>query len=197
MAAGKPVYGDKMVTPIGRMVWVYVFERPKPKKDGSESPYETSILIPKAQDISALKAALERVGKEAFGKRFVSLEKLKTSPIRDGDDFRDKNGDLIPHYAGHWKLKATTKNVVPVVNAQRVPITKQENSAQGIYSGCWARLHVTAASFETDENWGVKFFMNAIQKVRDDQPLGGGAVNPDEVFEAFAIDDPQSVDENF
>lgn len=187
--AAKNVYGDKINTPVGRVSYPHVFKKVA-QMDPSKPPrFECSLLIPKSADISALKAALENVAKEAFGAKFKGLDKLKNNPIRDGDEM-DKD-----QTRGHWVIKANTSNRPAVVGPDKLPI--DEDAENGLYGGCWGRLNVTPASYDVSGSWGVTMYLNACQKCKDDTRFGGGGVNPDEVFDAFAVEEPVSAEENF
>ena len=57
-------------------------------------------------------------------------------------------------------------------NHKRRPIEDKEE----VYGGCWGRVNVTPGSYSTSGNWGVTLYLNAVQKVKDGEAFGGGAV---------------------
>jgi hypothetical protein len=173
------VFGEKMTTPTGRVSFPYVFEKAASLEAGKEGKYEVTLYIPKSEDISKLRANLEKVAREAFGAKFQSLEKLKHPPIKDGDD-KDPSD---PAY-GHWIIRAKSAKRPLVVDASRSPIESKE----AIYGGCFGRINVTPASYAIPTGWGVTLYLNAVQKVKDGERFGGGGVSAEEVFEALSVD---------
>lgn len=174
------VYGENMTTPIGRVSFPYLFDKAKsldPEKDGK---YEVTLYIPKTEDISALRANLERVCKEAFGAKFQSLEKLKHPPIKDGD-----NKDASDPAYGHWIIRAKSSKRPGVVDASRARIESKE----AIYGGCYGRVNITPGSYSGPTGFGVTLYLNAVQKVKDGDRFGGGQVSPEDVFEQLAVED--------
>lgn len=180
------VFGEKMTTPTGRVSFPYVFEKAASLEAGKEGKYEITLYIPKSEDISKLRANLEKVAREAFGAKFQSLEKLKHPPIKDGDD-KDPSD---PAY-GHWIIRAKSAKRPVVVDASRSPIESKE----AIYGGCFGRINITPASYAIPTGWGVTLYLNAVQKVKDGERFGGGGVSAEEVFEALSVD--ANEDDNF
>lgn len=180
------VFGEKMTTPTGRVSFPYVFEKAASLEAGKEGKYEITLYIPKSEDISKLRANLEKVAREAFGAKFQSLEKLKHPPIKDGDE-KDPSD---PAY-GHWIIRAKSAKRPVVVDASRSPIESKE----AIYGGCFGRINITPASYAIPTGWGVTLYLNAVQKVKDGERFGGGGVSAEEVFEALSVD--ANEDDNF
>jgi hypothetical protein len=177
------VFGDKMTTPTGRISFPYVFEKATSLEAGKEGKYEVTLYIPKTEDISKLRANLEKVCREAFGAKFQSLEKLKHPPIKDGDE-KDPSD---PAY-GHWIIRAKSAKRPLVVDASRTQIESKED----IYGGCYGRINVTPASYSIPTSWGVTLYLNAVQKVKDGSRFGGGGVSAEEAFEALAVEEDDS-----
>jgi hypothetical protein len=181
----KDVYGKAFTTPIGRVSFPYVFERAKALEPGKEGKYEITLLIPKSEDISVIRASMENVAKEAFGAKFQGLDNLKHPPIRDGDD----KGAGDPAF-GHWVIRAKTSKRPLVVDGSRTRIEQKEQ----LYGGAFGRINVTPASYSLPTSWGVTLYLNAVQKVRDGERFGGGDVNAEAAFEALSDSETQPVD---
>lgn len=179
------VFGEKMTTPTGRVSFPHVFEKAASLEAGKEGKYEVTLYIPKSEDISKLRANLEKVAKEAFGAKFQSLEKLKHPPIKDGDE-KDPSD---PAY-GHWIIRAKSAKRPLVVDASRTPIESKE----AIYGGCYGRINVTPSSYSIATGFGVTMYLNAVQKVKDGDRFGGGGVSAEDAFEVLATTDE---DDNF
>ncbi len=180
------VFGEKMTTPTGRVSFPYVFEKAKAMDAGKEGKYEVTLYIPKSEDISKLRANIEKVAKEAFGTKFQSLDKLKHPPIKDGDD-KDPSD---PAY-GHWIIRAKSSKRPVVVDGSRTPIESKEE----VYGGCFGRINVTPASYSIPTGWGVTLYLNAVQKVKEGERFGGASVSAEEVFEALTTESTE--DSNF
>lgn len=178
------VLGTKFTTPTGRISFPYLFEKAKSLDSEKEGKYEVTLYIPKSEDISALRANLEKVCREAFGAKFQSLEKLKHPPIKDGDE-KDASD---PAY-GHWIIRAKSSKRPVVVDASRANIESKE----AVYGGCYGRINVTPGSYAIPTSWGVTLYLNAVQKVKDGERFGGGGVSAEDVFEALA----ESQEDNF
>lgn len=177
------VFGAKLTTPTGRVSFPYVFEKAKSMEAGKEGKYEITLYIPKSEDISHIRKTLENVCKEAFGAKFVSLEKLKHPPIKDGDE-KDPSD---PAY-GHWIIRAKSSKRPVVVDGSRSNIESKE----AIYGGCFGRINVTPASYSIPTGFGVTLYLNAVQKVKDGERFGGGGVSAEEVFESLSVEEDDS-----
>lgn len=186
--AKNDVYGDRMTTPIGRISYPFVFDRAKSLQPDKEGKYEITLYIPKTEDISALRAALEKIAREAFGTKFRTLEALTHPPIKDGD----QKGAGDPAF-GHWIIRAKSAKKPGVVGPDRSRIENKEQ----IYGGCFGRLNITPATYSVPTGWGVTMYLNAVQKVKDGERFGGGGVSAEDAFEALAVEEPASIDDNF
>jgi hypothetical protein len=178
------VYGTRITTPTGRISFPYLFEKARSLDPGKEDKYEVTLYIPKSEDISALRAEMEKVCKEAFGAKFQSLEKLKHPPIKDGDS----KDPTDPAY-GHWIIRAKSAKRPVVCDGSRVNIESKEQ----VYGGCYGRINVTPGSYSQATGFGVTLYLNAVQKVKDGERFGGGGVSAEEVFEVLG----DSVEDNF
>jgi len=190
MAAGKKsenVYGDRVITPLGRFSYPSVFERAKAMEDGKEGKYEVTLLIPKKSDISALKDAIDKVGKEAFGKKWDGDANSPKPRIKDGDALaarleREDKPKAAAVYRGHWVVRTQSGKRPGVVGPDRQPIEDKDE----VYGGCWGRLSVTPGSYTQLGNWGVTLYLNNVQKVRDDEPFGGDGIKAEDEFQDFS-----------
>lgn len=182
----KNVNGKAFNTPVGRASYPHVFEKSK-GMDGKEGKFELTLLIPKTTDISGLRAAIDAVGKEAFGARYKSIEALKNPTIRDGDaiaDDKKAEGKDAESFRNSWVIRPKTNTMPRVVAPDMTLITPDK--ADLFYGGCYARCNVTPGSYNNNGNWGITLYLNAVQKVKDGERFGGsGPVDPFAVFEAI------------
>ena len=181
-------YGNKITTPTGRIAFPYAFEKAKSLDPDKEGKYEVTIYIPKEDDISKLLEEVNRVAKEAFGSRYVGQDKLKHPPIKDGDE----KGTDHPAY-GHWIVRGKSNSKPAVVKGDLSALTEKED----LYGGCFGKLNLTPASYQIPSGWGITFYLNAVQKVKDGEKFAGTASSPEDMFEAFAGDTSMSMDDHF
>lgn len=158
----------KVVTGTVRFSYLNVF-KPKAISEGQDPKYSVCLLIPKED-----KATLDKIRKAIEAeKKAGAAEKWKgkvpanlKTPLRDGDVERV---DEHPEYAGMYFLNA---------NSSKKPVLLDESKDEildhtELYSGCWGRANVSFYSFDVNGNRGIAVGLNALQKKRDDEPLGG------------------------
>ena len=171
----------RITTGIVRLSYVHLFE-PTPNPSG-ELKYSVAILIPKS-DKKTLAAISEAIGNaiENGADKFngISKNKLK-NPLRDGDE--DRPGDAA--YEGCYFINANNSRKPKVVNASLQEVIDPEE----VYSGCYAKACITFYPFSASGNRGIACSIDAVQKIRDGESLGGGSVNVNDVFSAEDDDD--------
>ena len=92
--------------------------------------------------------------------------------IHDGDGVRPSTGEPFgPECKGHWVFTASSKNPVSLVDAGMNPIVQKGE----LYSGCYARVCVSLFPYNTAGKRGIGIGLEAVQKLRDGEPLGGKA----------------------
>ena len=156
---------------------------PKVPLGGGTPKYSVSLIIPKSDTATvakihaAIQAAYDEGQSKLKGssKTVPALEDLKT-PLRDGD--RDRKGDEA--YANAWFINANSTTKPGVVDADRQPILDSSE----LYSGIIGRASINFYAFNSNGNRGIACGLNNIQKVRDDEALGGRARARD-VFSAL------------
>lgn len=174
-------YGDKVVTPVGRMSYPSLFTKTVEKDDNGqprEGKYELVLYIPKTEDISRLRAGLEEVGRAFYGAKWKGLDKVDKCPIKDGDDKDD------PAAKDCWVVRANTARKPGVVRKDGSVIEAMDKDE--IYGGCYGRMSLIPASYDNPKNKGVKFYLENVQKTADGERFGGGgSSNPQDDFGAF------------
>lgn len=153
-----------------RFSYCNVFE---PKSVNGGTPrYSTGLIVSKqdkkTMDIlwAGVRAAYEKDKDKLRNKNgsVPSLESIKT-PIRDGDVDRPDD----PAYAGCVFLNANTDLKPNLYDASGNEILDRAE----IYSGCYGRANISFFVFNTNGNRGIACRLNALQKIRDGEPLGG------------------------
>lgn len=165
----------------------YVFlNSPRKNDDGTDGKYGATLLIPKTDKatIKMMNAAIEAAKEEGLSNGIKGADKFP-SPLRDGDGERPRGGEYGPECKGMMVLNTTSKNRVKVCDRMRNEIM----DADEIYSGMWANVLIRFKCFNVPGNKGISCYLNLVQKVRDDQPLGGAAPKAEDVFDAIEDDD--------
>lgn len=155
-------------------------------RDGQEPKYSACLLIPKdaRKTMQAIRAACEAARVASAGLfQGKAPEKLKL-PIHDGDGEMPNGGEYGPECKGMWVINASSRQRPGIVNRQNVEILDSTE----VYSGCWARVDINFYAYNTQGNRGIACGLNNLQKVRDDETLGGRARAQD-VFEPLDDDE--------
>lgn len=182
--------GEKIWTPEFRVSFADVFER-----NTLSEKYQLDMLFPEGTDLSKLKKAVLGIAIEHWGSKDRFPKNLR-SPFRDQQEKHEKG------YAGYEPgcmfITPKSANRPPGIVGPdgKTHITKESGE---FYGGCWARATIKAATYIPTKNGkpagrpGITFFLQNIQKVRDDDPFGDNvASNADEDFEPVegGADDP-------
>lgn len=168
----------KIVTGLVRFSYCDVFQ-PRAVNDGEEPKYSICILIDKKdkETIEKVKAAVNAaIGTSQSvlaGKNGQVNKATLKLPLRDGDTDRPDD----PAFAGQYFLNATTKRKPAVVDLNRDPIIDPDE----FYSGCYGRASLGFYGYNFQGTKGIAVGLNALQKIRDGEPLGG-SVSVEEAF---------------
>lgn len=179
----------KLVTKNVRLSYANIF-KPKAMSAGQPEKYSVCLLIPKKDktQVKKIQAAIEEEKKEwaeRFGKGKIPAG-LK-SPLRDGDE--EKDVEEHPEYAGMYFMNASSESKPILFDQEGDEILDQSE----IYSGCWARASVNLFSYDTNGNRGIGAGLNAIKKVRDDEPFGA-VVTAESALRDFEEEDDDMLD---
>ena len=148
-----------------RLSYAHVWE-PQPAREADREPkYATSIIIPKS-DAAQIKK--------------IEAASLKL-PLRDGDTERDDEA-----YQDAMFLNASSKTRPGIVDQNVEPILDRDE----IYSGVYVNISIELYLFNVNGNRGVACGLGNIQKVRDGEALGGGAIKAESEF--AVVDDGAS-----
>lgn len=163
----------------GRLSYPNLFT-PRPGDDPTGKPkYSLSCIVSKDVDLGPLEDAIEEVIEEKWkGRPPRGLRR----PVRDGDEYSDKDG-----YDGdHVFFSARNTRRPYVVRGDRSPIQDEED----VYPGCYGLAIVEPFAYEKDTNKGVGLSLVGFVKVKDGERLGGGApADPDDDLDDLKIDD--------
>lgn len=182
---------NEVVTGEVRLSYCALFT-PKAPLSGGDPKFSTTILIPKTDTatMQRIQAAIEAATVEGVSKKWNGVRPpMIPTPIHDGDGARPSDG--MPYgdeCRGHWVFTASAGADRPpqVVDAQLNPVINQAL----IYSGVYANVYVSFYAYNAGGKKGIGCGLNAVQKTRDGEALGGSAKAADEVFTAAPLQAP-------
>lgn len=184
--------GRSLVTPVCRLSYCNLINPQKMMKDdGSprldangqqQYEYNTAALFAPDADFKLMHELLLEVlknGKQKFGTDPAAW------PARFmGNPFYDQGEKKMDGYEpGSKYINVSAKDRKPEIIA--ADGQGRLTSATQLYSGCYARLIVTAYDFNKSGNKGIKFGLAGVQKIADGEPLGN-TVRVDGAFKPVA-----------
>lgn len=141
---------------------------------GQEPKYSCMILVPKSDtaQVQALQAAIEATIAEARTKHGAKVPAMPKTPIHDGDGYTPGGKEYGEECKGHFVFNASqvAKYKPEVVDLQGQPLTEPSQ----VYSGMYVNVLVNFY-FYNNQSSGIGAGLGPVQKVRDGEPLGGGA----------------------
>lgn len=162
---------NQFTTGEARLSYVHLYE--PYSSNGGEAKYSTTVLVPKndVQTKARIDAAIEYAKQKGVAEKWNGvLPPVVALPIYDGDGVRPNGEPFGAECKGHWVFTASNKNPVQMVDAGMNPIVQKGE----IYSGCYARVCVSVFAYNSNGKRGIGFGLEAVQKLRDGDPLGGG-----------------------
>lgn len=167
----------KVITNKVRFSYVNIF-RSRSFSDGQDAKYSIALLIPKEDKVGlakltkAMDEAIQEGVRTKWGGKMPKNLKL---PLRDGDEER---ADEAPEYEGMMFLNATSKSKPGIVDKDLNEILDPDE----VYPGSWGRASINFYPFDTNGNRGVAVGLNNIQKLKDDERLGGARASAEDDF---------------
>lgn len=181
------VKGAKDGFPRGRLIWARLFEA-EAMEEGQEKSYSCAIRFDGDADLDALRRGFRAACTDQFGSSklprrgkscFIEGEEL-AELIEDGNVPEGTEPDMVI-----LKLRRYEKYGQPQLWDQNVEAIESRSE---MYSGCHVVADVEFFGWERPTGKGVSCRVNGIQKVRDDEPLGGGKNETEESFEKVKVD---------
>ncbi len=177
-----------VTTGKARLSYEHLFQ-PYAHQQNQEAKYSVTILVPKT-DIatkSRIDAAIAAATQNGISKCWNGVKPpIVAIPVYDGDGVRPTSGEPFgDECKGCWVFTASSKQPPQVVDLGLNPII----NASEVYSGCYARVNVNFFPYNSNGKRGIGCGLNAVQKLEDGEPLGGGV----SVAEAFGAPAPAPV----
>lgn len=170
---------ENILTPQFRAGFISVFKTSSGKNsDGTQGKPKFSVraLFPPTTDLSGLK---KEAGQAALDKWGDKVPKTLRSPFRKNEELENP----VVGIGDDWIVMTFSANEdrrPGIVDAKLQDIIDEAD----VYSGAWYRAQVRAFAYENAGNKGVSFGLQNIQKLRDDEPLGGGRTPANKAFDA-------------
>lgn len=148
---------------------------------GNPTNYSAQFLLPKGSpQLAELEAAVKSFAKEQWGDAArVALEKQaagNSKIFRDGDtiDGQTSDGTPKPGWAGHVRIKASTKFAPKVIDRSHKELTEADGKP---YAGCAVSAQIELYAFKDKKEMGIR--LSAVQFYADGERFGGGSSGPD------------------
>lgn len=177
---------NQFTTGEARLSYAHLYE--PYSNNGGEAKFSTTVLVPKsdAQTKARIDAAIEFAKQKGVAEKWNGvMPPVVALPIYDGDGVRPNGETFGAECKGCWVFTASNKNPVQMVDAGMNPIVQKGE----LYSGCYARVCVSVFAYNSNGKRGVGFGLEAVQKLRDGDPLGGGV----SVADAFGQGAPAGI----
>lgn len=162
---------NQFTTGEARLSYVHLYD--PHSNNGGEPKYGTTVLVPKSdvQTKARIDAAVEYAKQKGVAEKWNGvMPPVVALPIYDGDGVRPNGEPFGAECKGCWVFTASNKNPVQMVDAGMNPIVQKGE----LYSGCYARVCVSVFAYNNAGKRGIGFGLEAVQKLRDGDPLGGG-----------------------
>lgn len=170
---------------------------PEVNKLSGKNEFSVVAVFPKGADRSKLDAAFTAAVVKKFGEDKKKWPKNIKSPIRANEE-KEKEGKLPEGYEpGGFFM--TLKSMVPtdparlskykapqVFDKNKMPMLDQSN----MYGGCYCQAVVNAGAYSQAGNNGVSFYLEAVIKVADGQPVSS-RMDASAIFQGIEIDDAE------
>lgn len=182
MAFGEP---NNVTTGEVRLSYVHIM-KPYERNQGEDPKYSTTVLIPKTDTatMGRIQAAIEYAKQKGAQDKWNGVvPPAVATPVYDGDGVRPSDGmPFGPECKGHYVFTASASLDYPpeVVDRMGNPIIDHST----VYSGMYARVNVEFFPYNYNGKKGIGVSLGPVQKLRDGEPLGGGAPTAAQVFGA-------------
>ena len=196
-----------------RLTWVFVKDFREDKQDWRKGTKSVTLLVPK-KSAQAFQRQLADAVKQtiALNKKIVEIEAKKEvfaaalavnaegSLLKDGDESRDAGGNPRAELAGclTWQVKKSAfRDAKTDAFAETYPVTFHDAAGRPVtpefidrefYSGVYADVAFTLATYSTNGNEGVTAYLNGLRKNRDGERIGN--------FDPFAGVAPAGASDN-
>lgn len=170
-----------IITPVARLSFPQLFsarsfqDNPDMKKefkcdlifdsmDVLKEPYQGK----KVQTPSVL-GAISNVKIDQWGKDKNKWPKFNYPVIKKGDENTNRDGEVYAGYKGKIYFKASCDEKYPpkIIGLDGTPLGEKD-----VYGGCFVRAQLVARPYAFGANFGVRFVLKQIQKIKNGEKFG-------------------------
>lgn len=180
----KTVQSTKVITGKVRFSYVNIFKS-RAFQPGQDEKFSICLLIPKKdkKTVADIKAAMEAAVQQGIAEKWGGKKPASLKlPLRDGDDER---ADEAEEYVGMYFINANSNQKPGIIDMYKNEILDPTE----VYSGCWGRASINFFPFNSNGNKGVAVGLNNVQKLGDDEALGGTRASAESDFDDLDDDD--------
>ena len=182
-----------VTTPEVTIVYPELFE---PVAFGNSEPkYSATFLIDSNVDTKPMRAGIQAAAHAKWPNQTPDFYTKLQLPLRNGNAKAvDENGkpDESNFYFNRFFFAAKSKWQPAIVNVYGDLVSEPDE----IYGGCVVRAHIKFYGYSYMGKLGVGAGLQAVCKISDGEPLGGGKVNTKSVFGSFLKDRPETAFES-
>lgn len=174
------------ISPYGRISFPALFS-PRQSDNGGKARYEVTMLFFPGEMDEGQKALLNKMADAA---KAAAANEFKCALGGNGTRNPFGKTDEKPQWypSGGIYVKFVSYMKPGLVGPDRRPLDPADPNS--LYPGCWCRVSWTIRTYNASGNKGVGFWLQNLQKVRDDERLGGsGYATPDDDFTELAVPD--------
>lgn len=181
----KKIDPQRCVTPVGVVSYPQFFKA-KAYED-KEPVFSGDLIFSQKTDLIKIKKAIFAAKKKKWGADKDKWPTGMRSPIKDGNEKKDKQG-----YKGNVYITCSNKLRPDVVDKDMVPITEASGD---LYAGCRARFAIRASAYDNKGNKGVSLYLEFVQKIGEGNRMSGRPPI-EEVFDSVEDDESEETEEN-
>lgn len=197
---------DRWMSPKVRLQFVALEKKFKSKeaKEGDDGSYCASFIEPPTTNKKAINKAISELSKATFkDKKKKPIDILAPdykgsvkSPFIDAEEkCSDVTSKGEPVDLEGWTLcRPNAYSRRPVVRDNKGQEVDADDIGTEAYPGRWARLILQLKAYDRPDNKGIKFYVDSVQLLGNDDNIGSGGGSTGEEFEA--VDDEDDEDED-
>ena len=138
------------------------------KNDKGEEHYSCSLVFPLGSDLAALAAAAAAARNAKFGadSKWGKYKSPFNQQMKKADDYEGFSTNEKAVY-----INVSSKFKPGIIGTDGK--TEIANDSPLVYSGMWVSAKLTCYAYQAKGNEGVQFGFSALQKIYDDESLGG------------------------
>lgn len=171
-----------------RLSYVHLFKK-FAVEEGQTPRFSCVIVIPKSdtKTIEKIRTAQQNALENGkMGKFGGKIPKNWTDTLHDGDE--DADLERNPEYKGCYYMTVGNSIKPGTVDRNYDELT-EDDGADGLYSGCYARVSLDGFPFNASGNKGVSFGLRNVQKLGDGEALGATIAKAEDDFEPLDDED--------